>query len=88
VWNVSFNAADDGQLTTSGAGHIRFWKMASTFTGLKLQGDIGKFGRSEISDITGYGVFLAVKYLFVVAVCVRVCLCGRRCSRGRSGAIC
>ncbi len=25
-----------------------------TFTGLKLQGDIGKFGRTDISDIAGY----------------------------------
>ena len=43
-----------GQLTTAGLGHIRFWKMANTFTGLKLQGEIGKFGRTEISDIEGY----------------------------------
>ena len=28
--------------------------MASTFTGLKLQGQIGKFGRTELSDIHGY----------------------------------
>jgi hypothetical protein len=39
------------------AGHIRFWKMAATFTGLKLQGQIGKFGRTELSDITGYAEF-------------------------------
>ena len=32
----------------------RFWKMARTFTGLKLQGEIGRFGRTEISDIEGY----------------------------------
>jgi len=32
----------------------RFWKMADTFTGLKLQGELGKFGRTEISDIEGY----------------------------------
>lgn len=32
----------------------RFWKMASTFTGLKLQGHLGKFGKKEISDIEGY----------------------------------
>eukprot|EP00605_Chrysophyceae_sp_TOSAG23-4_P000185 GSChrysophyteH1.ASY1.ANO1.219.1 assembled CDS len=41
---------DDARLTTSGTGHIRFWKMASTFTGLKLQGHIGKFGKVELSD--------------------------------------
>ena len=28
--------------------------MASTFTGLKLQGQLGKFGRIEISDISAY----------------------------------
>ena len=33
--------------------HIRFWKMARTFTGLKLQGEMGKFGTVEISDISG-----------------------------------
>lgn len=43
-----------GTLYTSGTGHIRFWRMAQTFTGLKLQGDIGKFGGVEISDVQGY----------------------------------
>lgn len=28
--------------------------MADTFTGLKLQGEVGKFGKTEISDIEGY----------------------------------
>jgi hypothetical protein len=37
VFNVCFSDFFDGQLLTSGQGHIRFWKMASTFTGLKLQ---------------------------------------------------
>ncbi|KAF4656736.1 hypothetical protein FOL47_008795 [Perkinsus chesapeaki] len=43
-----------GTLITYGIGHIRFWKMAKTFTGLKLQGDIGKFGQAELSDIEAY----------------------------------
>jgi hypothetical protein len=43
-----------GQMTTCGTGHIRFWKMATTFTGLKLQGDIGKFGGTELSDVVGF----------------------------------
>jgi len=30
-----------------------FWKMARTFTGLKLVGSLGIFGRTEISDIIG-----------------------------------
>lgn len=28
--------------------------MADTFTGLKLQGELGRFGRTQISDIEGY----------------------------------
>ena len=28
--------------------------MANTFTGLKLQGQLGKFGQIEISDISAY----------------------------------
>lgn len=35
-------------------GHIKFWKMAGTFTGLKLQGEVGKFGKLDISDVAGY----------------------------------
>ena len=30
--------------------------MATTFTGLKLQGQLGKFGRTELSDIAGWWV--------------------------------
>ena len=43
-----------GQLITTGIGHIRFWKMATTFSGLKLQGALGKFGATELSDIRGF----------------------------------
>ena len=28
--------------------------MANTFTGLKLQGRLGRFGKTEISDIDGF----------------------------------
>lgn len=44
VYRVEFSDFTDGNLVTSGLAHIKFWKMASTFTGLKLQGEIGKFG--------------------------------------------
>jgi WD40 repeat protein len=54
VFNVTFYPLESGKLTTSGTGHIRFWEMAETFTGLKLQGDLGKFGKVELSDISGY----------------------------------
>ncbi|CAK9822070.1 Cilia- and flagella-associated protein 44 [Anthophora retusa] len=51
VYNITFSKYIPGQLTTSGIGHIKFWKMSKTFTGLKLKGEIGKFGNTEISDI-------------------------------------
>lgn len=54
VFRATFSAELPGQLTSSGVGHIRFWKMARTFTGLKLQGSLGRFGKREISDIDGY----------------------------------
>jgi len=33
---------------------VRFWKMASTVTGLKLQGVMGNFGHTVATDIEGY----------------------------------
>lgn len=54
VFAVKFSLDDDRRLTTSGTGHIRFWKMAATFTGLKLQGYIGKFGKVDLSDIASF----------------------------------
>ncbi|XP_037245690.1 cilia- and flagella-associated protein 44 [Falco rusticolus] len=54
VYKVTFSAGNEEQLTTSGAGHIRFWKMALTFTGLKLQGALGRFGKTAVTDIIGY----------------------------------
>lgn len=36
-----------------GAAHIKFWKMAQTFTGLKLKGELGRFGKTEICDVLG-----------------------------------
>ncbi|RKP03307.1 hypothetical protein CXG81DRAFT_24082 [Caulochytrium protostelioides] len=57
VYNFAFAPDDPTQIVTSGVGHIKFWKMSSTFTGLKLQGTLGKFGTSELSDIRAF-VFL------------------------------
>ncbi|XP_073677561.1 cilia- and flagella-associated protein 44 [Garra rufa] len=54
VYRVTFSPDSVGQLTTSGTGHIRFWKMANTFTGLKLQGLLGSFGKTTVTDIEGY----------------------------------
>ncbi|XP_060626745.2 cilia- and flagella-associated protein 44 [Anolis sagrei] len=54
VYRVTFSPENEEQLTTSGSGHIRFWKMALTFTGLKLQGALGRFGKTAVTDIEGY----------------------------------
>lgn len=53
VVNLMFSPYITEQLITCGFGHIKFWKMAKTFTGLKLQGLIGRFGKTEICDIYG-----------------------------------
>ncbi|XP_071428347.1 cilia- and flagella-associated protein 44 [Pithys albifrons albifrons] len=54
VYKVMFSAENEEHLITSGSGHIRFWKMALTLTGLKLQGALGRFGRTAVSDILGF----------------------------------
>ena len=54
VFNARFSPDDPGRLVTSGVGHIRFWRLAETFTGLKLQGALGKFGKMDISDIRSF----------------------------------
>eukprot|EP00924_Labyrinthula_sp_SR-Ha-C_P014802 snap_masked-scaffold_43-processed-gene-1.105-mRNA-1 protein AED:0.40 eAED:0.43 QI:0/-1/0/1/-1/1/1/0/1531 len=54
IFKVLFFPTNAGILCTSGLGHIKFWKMADTFTGLKLQGEVGKFGAVEMSDIVAF----------------------------------
>jgi WD40 repeat protein len=54
VYKVAFSPDSDGFLTTSGMGHIKFWQMSATFTGLKLKGYLGKFGASELTDISSF----------------------------------
>ena len=44
-------------------GHIKFWKVAETFTGLKLKGEIAKFGQVELSDIYSFLAFPDGKFL-------------------------
>jgi WD40 repeat protein len=49
VFRVSFSPYTDDILFTCGFTHIKFWKMAETFTGLKLQGELAKYGKLELS---------------------------------------
>ena len=54
VYRCSFSPFSDDVIFTGGSGHIKFWKMAQTFTGLKLQGEIAKYGQLELSDAPGF----------------------------------
>lgn len=54
MYRASFSPTSDNIIFTSGSGHIKFWKMAETFTGLKLQGEIAKFGKLELSDVYAF----------------------------------
>jgi WD40 repeat protein len=57
VFRVIFSDHSNSILSTSGLAHLRFWKIANTFTGLKLKGQTGKFGSVQLSDITGFYIF-------------------------------
>ncbi|GAB0093262.1 uncharacterized protein DMENIID0001_083410 [Sergentomyia squamirostris] len=66
VFNLRFSTVNDMTLTTCGAEHIKFWKMCHTFTGLKLKGQLGRFGKTKICDI--YGI-LAIEEDKVLSGC-------------------
>jgi len=53
IYNVKFASANDESMMTYGTGHIQFWQMVKTFTGLKLKGSLGKFNGEPLSNITG-----------------------------------
>ncbi|KAI9183945.1 hypothetical protein H9P43_002997 [Blastocladiella emersonii ATCC 22665] len=63
IFRVAFSPTNALALVTSGMGHIKFWKMASTFTGLKLQGTLGKFGATELTDIPCFAFLPSGKLL-------------------------
>lgn len=63
IFNVQFSQNFEGKLISSGIGHIKFWEMAKTFTGLKLQGELGKFGQIDLSDISAFLEFQDGKVL-------------------------
>lgn len=53
VLNVVFSQHNGEQLVTGGVGHIQFWSMRETFTGMKLNGIPGRFGQADVCDIMG-----------------------------------
>lgn len=56
VYSIGFSRYREDLLCTSGMAHIKFWKIAKTFTGLKLKGSLGKFGQVELSDINSFAI--------------------------------
>ena len=54
VYRVSFSPFTDDILFTCGLTHIKFWKMSETFTGLKLQGELAKYGKLELSSVSAF----------------------------------
>ncbi|KAK3913166.1 Cilia- and flagella-associated protein 44 [Frankliniella fusca] len=53
VFNAAFSNYMPGHITSAGSAHVRFWRMAETFTGLKLEGAQGRFGNTEVTDVVG-----------------------------------
>lgn len=53
VFSAAFSSYMPGSITSAGSAHVRFWRMALTFTGLKLEGAQGRFGNTEVSDVIG-----------------------------------
>ncbi|KDR19694.1 WD repeat-containing protein 52 [Zootermopsis nevadensis] len=66
VYKSTFSPSVSGHITTCGSGHIKFWKIVKTYTGYKLLESLGKFGRTETSDIIG---FLALPDAKVISGC-------------------
>jgi WD40 repeat protein len=54
VYGLGFCPHSPGRLVSCGTGHIRFWRMADTFTGLKLQSALGRFGGVELLDVAAW----------------------------------
>ncbi|XP_022179157.1 uncharacterized protein LOC111039821 isoform X2 [Myzus persicae] len=53
VYVCRFSNFISEHLVTAGSGHLKFWRMEKTFTGLKLRGQLGRFGKTEISNVIG-----------------------------------
>ncbi|XP_055921167.1 cilia- and flagella-associated protein 44 [Eupeodes corollae] len=56
VLDVAFSEFNPILLASSGLNHVQFWKMARTFTGLKLKSNVGRFGKTDSSDV--YAVYM------------------------------
>lgn len=51
VYSIAFSKYSNHQLVTAGEEHIQFWDLCETFTGLKLTGIVGRFGKIDPCEI-------------------------------------
>ncbi|KAF6198565.1 hypothetical protein GE061_008313 [Apolygus lucorum] len=52
VSKAVFSSYDPDVFVTCGTGHIKFWRLQETFTGLKMESLPGKFGEVENNDVS------------------------------------
>lgn len=50
-FDLKFSTVNDRFMFTGGQKHLHFWDIVQTFTGLKLLGTIGRFGKFKTCDI-------------------------------------
>ncbi|XP_055326896.1 uncharacterized protein LOC129580473 [Sitodiplosis mosellana] len=50
-FDLKFSMDNDRFMYTGGAKHLHFWDIVQTFTGLKLIGNFGRFGKFKTCDI-------------------------------------
>ena len=54
MYNVAFSKTDSSLISTSGDGHINFWRIASTGSGTKLDMSRGMFNNKPVSNIESF----------------------------------
>ena len=54
VYNVLFSKTDSSLITTSGDGHINFWRIVTTGSGVKIDMTRGMFNNKPVTDIESF----------------------------------
>ena len=54
MYNVAFSKTDSSLVTTSGDGHINFWKIVYTGSGVKIDMTRGMFNNKPVSNIESF----------------------------------
>ena len=54
MYNVSFSKTDSSLITTSGDGHINFWRIVTTGSGVKIDMTRGMFNNKPVTDIESF----------------------------------